>query len=270
VREHWRFWRWAVAAAVVALSIGIGAPLYNSGRIYHCRSHVDLGASTTAEECLARGGEIYPTGGNVWGVVVALLGLVVLSWLVPLVVGRRVNPRPPRPAQLWPNEKMWWSNGAWRTRGRGYYWEHEPRLREWRRRDKIPLMGDTREATRALTQHELLRTQKRLLEGQNRLSAGLPQLPHEEVPLVIGETEPPEQKQHASRVVAAPRTMGSFVETRKKIDIDLEDADLLLSYCEPGSTLEEPVITEENYRLFLNAQADAERKRRLKGRVERE
>ena len=50
---------------------------------------------------------------------------------------------------------------------------------------------------------------------------------------------------------------------RKRIEIDPEDAELLLGLCEPGSTLEQPSITEENYRRFVNAQAEAERHRRL-------
>jgi hypothetical protein len=49
-------------------------------------------------------------------------------------------------------------------------------------------MGDTRSATWALTQHELLREQNRLLEDQNRLLAGLPPHPREEVPDVIEGT----------------------------------------------------------------------------------
>ena len=50
---------------------------------------------------------------------------------------------------------------------------------------------------------------------------------------------------------------------RKMIEIDSEDADLLLRFCEPGSTLEEPSITGENLRRFVVAQAEAERHRRL-------
>ncbi len=50
---------------------------------------------------------------------------------------------------------------------------------------------------------------------------------------------------------------------RKKIDIDPDDGDLLLAYCEPGSTLAEPSITAHNYRRFVVAQAEAERRRRL-------
>jgi hypothetical protein len=53
-------------------------------------------------------------------------------------------------------------------------------------------------------------------------------------------------------------------EIRKRISIDDEDADLLLSFCEPGSTLKEPRITDENYRRFVVAQAEAERQRRLR------
>ena len=59
----------------------------------------------------------------------------------------------------------------------------------------------------------------------------------------------------------APGPEPSWV--RKRIDIDPEDADLLLRFCEPGSTLEEPAITEANLRGFVNAQAEAERHRRL-------
>lgn len=53
---------------------------------------------------------------------------------------------------------------------------------------------------------------------------------------------------------------------RQPIEIDAEDAELLLGLCEPGSTLQEPSITQENYRRFVVAQAEAERRRRLKAR----
>lgn len=53
---------------------------------------------------------------------------------------------------------------------------------------------------------------------------------------------------------------------RQRIEIDPEDAELLLGLCEPGSTLEEPTITQENYRRFVIARADAERSRRLTAR----
>ena len=63
------------------------------------------------------------------------------------------------------------------------------------------------------------------------------------------------------QLTAARGTEPSWV--RKKVDIDARDADLLLGFCEPGSTLEEPSITEQNYRSFIVAQAEAERQRRL-------
>jgi hypothetical protein len=125
-------------------------------------------------------------GGGAWGALISFFGATVLSWTVPLAIAH--DARPPRPAQVWPTEKVWWGRGAWRTRGRGYYWEYEPHRSEWHRRDKIPPMGDTREATWALKQHELLRQQNRLIEDQNRLLAGLPPLPREGVPRVIRGT----------------------------------------------------------------------------------
>jgi hypothetical protein len=65
-----------------------------------------------------------------------------------------------------------------------------PSRNEWHRRGRDSLTGDTREATWALKQHELLREQNRLLEDQNRLLAGLPPVPREEVPSVIRGTVP--------------------------------------------------------------------------------
>ena len=59
-----------------------------------------------------------------------------------------------------------------------------------------------------------------------------------------------------------PRSRAPDGETRR-VDIDPEDAELLLSLCEPGSTLEQPAITEGNYRRFVLAQSDAERQRRF-------
>jgi hypothetical protein len=141
-----------------------------------------IGVSVALANVLA-GYIVQHLGGGAWGAWISFLGVTVLSWAVPPAIAH--DARPPRPAQVWPNEKVWWRGGAWRTRGRGHYWEYEPRRNEWRRREKIPLMGDMRSATWALTQHELLREQNRLLEDQNRLLAGLPPLPREEVPSVI-------------------------------------------------------------------------------------
>jgi hypothetical protein len=139
LKAHWGYWRWAIAVAVVALSSGVGVPLYNSGRIDHCRSNVDLGASTTTEECLSSGGEIYSTGGNGWGVLVALLGVSVLSWLVPLLVGRHVRPpssRPPRPLALHPGEsavspRTWWSSKGGVVWDEAAWWCHHDHYCYW-------------------------------------------------------------------------------------------------------------------------------------------
>jgi hypothetical protein len=60
-----------------------------------------------------------------------------------------------------------------------------------------------------------------------------------------------------------PRVRGHGPGVRKKIEIDRADVDLLLSFCDPGSTLEEPTITAENDRRYIVVQADAERQRRL-------
>ena len=67
-----------------------------------------------------------------------------------------------------------------------------------------------------------------------------------------------------SRAAGGPWEHAEPSAVRKRIEIDPEDAGLLLAHCEPGSTLEEPAITEENLRLFVVAQAEAERQRRLR------
>ena len=144
-----------------------------------------IGVSVAGVTLLA-GYVIQYLGGGAWGALISFFGVTVLSWAVPTAIAR--DARPARPARAWPNEKVWWARGAWRTRGRGYYWEYEPRRNEWHLQNKIPLMGDTRSATWALRQQELLREQNRLLEDQNRLLAGLPPLPREEVPSVIEGT----------------------------------------------------------------------------------
>jgi hypothetical protein len=144
-----------------------------------------IGVSVALVNVLA-GYIVQHLGGGAWGALISFFGVAVLSWAVPLAIAR--DARPARPARVWPNEKVWWGRGAWRTRGRGHYWEYEPRRNEWRRRGRDSLTGDTRSATWALTQYELLREQNRLLEDQNRLLAGLPPVPREEVPSVIRGT----------------------------------------------------------------------------------
>jgi hypothetical protein len=141
-----------------------------------------IGVSVALTTLLA-GYAVQRLGGGAWGGVIAFCGVSVLSWAVPLAIAH--DARPPRPARAWPNEKVWWARGAWQTRGCGYYWEYEPQRNEWHRRGRDSLTGDTREATWALRQQELLREQNRLLEDQNRLLAGLPPLAREEVPRVI-------------------------------------------------------------------------------------
>ena len=78
--------------------------------------------------------------------------------------------------------------------------------------------------------------------------------------LLVARKLPPSEPRRS--VARGPEP--SWVPTR--IDIDPEDAELLLGLCEPGSTLQEPSITEANLRRFVNAQAEAERHRRLGAR----
>jgi len=120
-------------------------------------------------------------------------------------------------------------DGRWWVRRDGYWWRHDPATDAWERGDPLPKpapQGSTRSETWAVRRDELLREQTRLLE-------------------------------QLVRVPAAPAE-------RRRIEIDRDDAELLLGFCEPGSTLAEPTITEENYRRFVVAQAEAERQRRLR------
>ena len=118
--------------------------------------------------------------------------------------------------------------GRWWVRRDGHWWRHDPETGTWERGAPAPrpIQGSTREETWALRRDELLREQNRLLRQ------------------ALGPREAPAE--------------------RRRVSIDREDAALLLSFCEPGSTLEQPAITRENYRRFLVAQAEAERQRRLR------
>jgi hypothetical protein len=119
--------------------------------------------------------------------------------------------------------------GRWWVRKDGHWWRHDPGTGRWERGDPLPKplpVGATREETWAMRRDELLREQNDLLRA------------------AIGPLE--------ARV------------ERRKVEIDREDTELLLSFCEPGSTLEEPTITPENYRRFVVSQAEAERQRRLR------
>jgi hypothetical protein len=244
LREHWRLWRWAIAAIVVALSIGIGVALYNSARIEHCRSHVDLGASTSAGECLAVGGNIYATGGNVWGVVIAMVGAFVFSWLVPLLIGRRLFPDRKLQRQQQTREGL-----AARERWRPERYGQQAEL-VWNTQSIDANTILARIAADGV--YEVVSTSP-ATRGDPIWATNNRTIFHLRV----------KQYPRQSQAVTATTT-GSSQEASRKIDIDREDAELLLSYCESGSTLEKPVITQENYRLFLNAQADAERNRRLR------
>ncbi len=124
------------------------------------------------------------------------------------------------------------STGAAGGRGRGgHWWRHDPDTGRWERGAPLPRplpRGSTRSETWALRRDELLREQNQLLRR------------------AIGGRE--------------------ATAERRRVEIDRDDAELLLGFCEPGSTLEEPTITAENYRRFVVAQADAERQRRLAAR----
>jgi hypothetical protein len=117
--------------------------------------------------------------------------------------------------------------GRWWVRKDGYWWRHDPETGTWERGAPLPrpIQGSTRQETWALRRDQLLREQNKLLRQ------------------AIGESEAPAE--------------------RRRISIDQEDAGLLLSFCEPGSALDDPTITPDNYRRFVVAQAEAERQRRL-------
>ena len=134
-------------------------------------------------------------------------------------------------SRLHRNESGWWIQdriGRWWRLGGDEAWRlWEPGAHEpaWRARAAT--------ISHSYLLLELQDRQNELLEEQNRL-----------LQRAAGEGEP--------------------ATARKQISLDPEDAGLLLSLCEPGSTLEEPSITEGNFRRFVVAQAEAERQRRLK------
>jgi hypothetical protein len=210
--------RWTIGAAVgVAVGLG-GVAIYNSGDTYRCdfaisdtESQRRWGLSYAAEICdrgdrglplppLDYGGETpgWEHVGNGWGVLVAVLGFGVLTWLVPISIGRLQPParppRPPRPAPLSPGGKVWWSEdrASWRTTASQasglHVWAYDPQEHAWTRGEKAPTTGATRSETWALRRDELLREQNRLIEAQNRLLAGLPPLPPE--PTVLPASGP--------------------------------------------------------------------------------
>lgn len=198
--------RWTIGAAI-GVAVGLlGVAIYSSGDTYRCDFAISdtedqrrWGLTYAAEICdrgdqglplppLNYGGETpgWEHVGNGWGVLVAVVGLGVLTWLVPLSIGRLQRPpRPPRPAPLSPGGKVHWSEdrAAWRTAASQesglYRWTYDTKAHAWAREERVPTTGSTRSETWALRRDELLREQNRLLEEQNRLLAGLPPSPPE-------------------------------------------------------------------------------------------
>ena len=201
--------RWAIGGAV-GVAVGLlGVAIYNSGDNYRCdyaildsESRRVWGLRYATEICdrAERGLPLPPLNyggrtpgwehvGNNWGVLAAVIGFGVLTWLVPLSIARAQRPsRPPRPAPLGPGASVDWNGAAWRTTRDGHGWTYDPQTHTWARGEKLPLLGSTRSETWALRRDELLREQNRLLGEQNRLLAGLPPSPLE--PTVLPASGP--------------------------------------------------------------------------------
>lgn len=207
--------RWTIGAAV-GVAVGLlGVAIHDSGDTYRCdfaisdtESQRRWGLTYAAEICdrgdrglplppLNYGGETpgWEHVGNGWGALVAAAGFGLLTWLVPLAIGRLQRPpRPTRPDPLQPGGKVYWSEdgAAWRTTASQdsslYRWTYDPKAHAWTRGEKVPTTGATRSETWALRRDELLREQNRLIEAQNRLLAGLPPLPPE--PTVLPASGP--------------------------------------------------------------------------------
>jgi hypothetical protein len=132
-----------------------------------------------------------PAAGDL-GVVVAVVGMGLLSWLVPVVLGSAQERKRPRPRLDGTKAHRLDDQGRWWLVKDGYWWRHDARDNTWLRGDRLPLTGDTRDATWALRRDELLREQNRLLAEQNRLLAGLPPTPPEGPVVRAGDPWQPE------------------------------------------------------------------------------
>jgi hypothetical protein len=206
--------RWTTGIGVGALVGVLGVALYNTaGGVAVCNYVVKdptwqtaYGISYPTELCDQGGprdgvtvdgiasGYISDTGwrrkgGSGWGAVLAALGFGVLTWLIPVAMGRiQESKRPSRPSLESARAQELDASGRWWLQKDGYWWHHDARTNTWTRGDKLPTFGATRSETWALRRDELLREQNRLLADQNRLLAGLPPTPPE--PPVVRAGDP--------------------------------------------------------------------------------
>ena len=127
------------------------------------------------------------------GGVVAVVGMGLLSWLVPVTMGRiQEKRRPSKPRLDGVTAQELDDQGRWWLVKDGHWWRHDAHDNTWLRGDELPPTGDTREATWALRRDELLREQNRLLAEQNRLLAGSPPTPPEPPVVRAGDPWEPE------------------------------------------------------------------------------